>query len=189
MKSEVTFSTGDVAKFCNATIASVNNWIKAKKIKVYHTPGGQYRILLEDLIDFMKKNNMHLPDQLLKYLGKKVLIIDDDEDIVKLLSTMITEADSKCEIDSTDNGIDGLIKVGNFKPDLIFLDLLLPKMDGIEVCNKIKNNPLTRDTRIAIISSYIEDDEFKGKIKQIKADEIIPKPISKDSILKVIESI
>lgn len=176
MDTDKTFSTGDVAKYCNATTASVNNWIKNNKIKAYTTPGGQYRILLKDLIEFIKKNNMPVPNELKKYLQKGVLIIDDDHKIVEILQTLVKITDSDANIYVANDGYEGLMMAGDLKPNLIFLDLQLPEIDGFEVCEKIKTSAHGTDIKIIIISAFLGQDKFKDKLKECKADEIIEKP-------------
>ena len=174
---EKAISTGEVARLCNATTASVNNWIKNKKIIAYNTPGGQYRILVKDLLKFIRENNMPVPYELKKFFGKKVLVIDDDPETVAMLSEVASMVREDSEILIAQDGYDGLLKAGETKPDLIFLDINLPKLDGFEVCDKIKSNEANKASVVFVISAYVGNKDFKDKFELCKADKIFAKPV------------
>jgi len=184
---EKTLSTGEVARLCHATTASVNNWIKNNKIKAYNTPGGQYRILVKDLLAFIKDNNMPIPAELKKFFGKKVLIIDDDPNTVDMLKEVVEMTRDDCEIYIANDGYAGLIKAGETAPDIIFLDIQLPKIDGFEVCEKIKSNSANKNTKIFILSAFVQNKEYEAKFKQCKADEILAKPTEISKLQALLE--
>ena len=184
---EKTLSTGEVARLCHATTASVNNWIKNNKIKAYNTPGGQYRILIKDLLTFIKDNNMPIPGELKKYFGKKVLIIDDDPNTVEMLKDVVEMTRDDCEILIANDGYAGLIKAGEFAPDIIFLDIQLPKIDGFEVCEKIKSNASNKHTKIFILSAFVQNKEYQHKFNSCKADEVLGKPCEIKKLQSLLE--
>lgn len=182
-------STGEVATLCGATTASVNNWIKAHKLKAYNTPGGQYRILVKDLLDFIRNNNMPVPGPLAHYLGRKVLIIDDDPETVDMLSELVLQVKPEAAISVAMDGYDGLMKAGDIKPDLIFLDIQLPRIDGFEVCDKIKSNDGLRHTKVFIISAFFGNREFEIKKASSKADEFLTKPVEVPKLMDMVRTV
>jgi two-component system, OmpR family, response regulator len=186
---EKAISTGEVARLCNATTASVNNWIKNNKITAYNTPGGQYRILIKDLLKFIRENNMPVPYELKKFFGKKVLIIDDDPETVDMLTEVAMMVREDLEILVANDGYDGLLKAGESKPDLIFLDINLPKLDGFEVCEKIKSNPSNQGSNIFIISAYVGNKEFTEKLDNCLADKIFTKPVEIAELKNDVETV
>ncbi|MCS7109525.1 MAG: response regulator [Candidatus Micrarchaeota archaeon] len=82
---------------------------------------------------------------------KKILIIEDDKDINNLIRLSLGE--DRYEIKSTYDGEEGLKEINIFKPDLIILDLMLPGIDGLEICKKVKSNQETKNTIVVIVSA------------------------------------
>ena len=77
------YTTHQVSKFCNVYPTTVINWIEEGILPAFTTPGGHRRIKKEDIINLMNKNNMPIPQELLKDNKTKVLVIDDDLKISK----------------------------------------------------------------------------------------------------------
>ena len=84
-KKPIVYSAMEVARFCGVVNQTAINWIKSKYIKAFQTPGGQYRVYPEDLVAFMKKKNINVPEELLlachKSEGKHTLLLVDDDRI------------------------------------------------------------------------------------------------------------
>ena len=112
-----------------------------------------------------------------------ILIIDDEKDIVELIEYNLIKSAFKT-ITAYD-GIEAIKKAEKYKPALILLDWMLPKLDGIEVCKKIKNNPELKNTPIIMISA--KDEEFdKVLALELGADDYVAKPFSiKELIARV----
>lgn len=107
--------------------------------------------------------------------GKRVLIIEDDPDISDVLTYNLNR-DGYQTLKAMD-GVDGLKKAREEKPDLIILDLMLPQKDGIEVCRELRYNPATRNTPILILTAKSsEGDQLVGF--SIGADDYVTKPFS-----------
>ncbi len=103
---------------------------------------------------------------------KKILIVEDDKDINNLIKLSLGEG---YEIDSAYDGEEGLKKVNTFKPDLVFLDLMLPGINGLDVCKKIKSAPDTKNIIVVIVSAADATvNRFHGI--QYGADYYIKKP-------------
>ena len=104
----------------------------------------------------------------------KILIVDDDEDIRQVLQYNLDKEGFQTETAS--DGIDCLEKVGLFNPDLILLDVMMPDMDGIEVCERIKTNPESENILICFLTARNED---YSQISGFDAggDDYVSKPI------------
>jgi DNA-binding response OmpR family regulator len=108
-------------------------------------------------------------------LGKRVLICDDEPHIVESLSYLVKREGYDAVI-ATD-GEEGLRKAREDRPDLILLDIMMPKLSGFDVCEKLKRDEKTKDIYIIILTARGEEaDEFKGR--ELGADEFITKPFS-----------
>lgn len=108
----------------------------------------------------------------------KILIVDDEEFNRRLMVDFLEDYDCKTASD----GIDALEKVEAFKPDLIFLDVVMPNMDGFEVCKYLKNNPSTRHIPVVLVTS-LSDSEFKIDGFMYGANEFLTKPVDRMELL------
>jgi two-component system alkaline phosphatase synthesis response regulator PhoP len=107
-------------------------------------------------------------------MRKKILIIDDTKADVDLIKTELAKTGSVIHVSMT--GQDGLKKARKIRPDLVLLDLILPDIDGFDVCEEIKKDKNLANTKIIIVSVK-GDVEKVGKVLQIKADDYIVKTL------------
>ena len=122
---------------------------------------------------------MHKPGR--KY---DILIVDDDPQVHKLIAKMLPlEAYT---VRSSYSADDALANISGSKPDLVILDIMMPKVSGIEVCNKIKENPETKDVMVLILSAKdAQSDRIEGLNQG--ADEYISKPFHMRHLIRKIE--
>lgn len=104
---------------------------------------------------------------------KRILIVDDDPLILDLFEFSFDP--SKFEIIRAHNGREGLEKALQEKVDLILLDVMMPDLNGYEVCRQIKNNPATRATKVIMVSAKVQKEEIEQGLKA-GADDYITKP-------------
>ena len=121
-----------------------------------------------------------------RVLGKKILIVDDDLNIQKLLTKMLSRYQYQAEAAS--DGFEAGLKVMEFKPDLIILDLFMPRMSGFEMCKRIKKKSATSHIKILIITGY-DTQENKNRIMKAGADDYLAKPLKKEIFLKKVEKL
>ncbi len=106
-------------------------------------------------------------------MKKRILIVDDEKDLVELLQLRI-EAEG-FEVDVAYDGEEALSKAKADIPDLIVLDIMMPKVNGFEVCRTLKKNPATQSVKIIMVTAKTrEEDRFWGL--EAGADEYITKP-------------
>ena len=116
---------------------------------------------------------------------KKVLIADDEPNIVVSLEFLMKQRGYNVRVVA--NGEDALHAVGEFRPDLILLDVMMPRMNGYDVCQKVRENPAWQHIRIIMLSAKGRDVEMDKGIA-VGADAYVTKPFStKDLIAKVAE--
>lgn len=117
---------------------------------------------------------------------KKVLIVDDEADILEIISyNLIKEG---YEIQTAKNGIEALEKVEPFKPDLVILDIMMPKMSGVEVCKILRSKPQHNDTLIIFLTA-LNDESSQIKGLETGADDFISKPISPKVLVSRVNAI
>ena len=119
-------------------------------------------------------------------MPSKVLIVEDDPDIVDILSYNLKQADLK--VTSVPDGSSALAEVKRRLPDLILLDLMLPKVDGLEVCRLLKSEPETKNVPIIMITAKGEEvDRIVGL--ELGADDYITKPFSPREVVLRVRSV
>jgi len=117
---------------------------------------------------------------------KKILVVDDKPEVVQLVKATLEGEDYQV-IDASD-GREALEKIGKEKPDLVLLDVIMPKMDGFEVLTKVKNDPQTKDIPIIMLTARGQKlDKDKGR--RLGAQDYIVKPFSPSHLLRKIEEI
>jgi len=182
------FTTSEIGKIFGVTRICVYKWIKDGKLPAIRVPGGKYRVLKKDLIEFIKKAGkdkyLDLVSELVE--NKKILIVDDDEKVLDVLKKYIENKNPDFKIYTADNGFDAGLIITKTHPAIVILDLLMPGMDGFEVCRKIKTAPSTKDIRVIAMTGY-PDKENIEKIKEAGADYILEKPIDFEKLAKLIE--
>jgi len=171
----VPLSTGSVARYCHVTVASVCNWIKQQKLKAYTTPGGQYRVDAQDLIDFLNDNKIPVPDELQRGVSRRVLIVDDDAAVRKTLCKILQNHDPDLEVSCAGDGYQALIQMGHIKPDVVILDVRMPGLDGVHVCRQIKNAPELANTRVIAVTAFEDSPEAAGMLAE-GAETCLSKP-------------
>src|SRR3989441_5150 len=170
------YTTHEVSRLLHVNPRSVINWIEQNLLPSYRTPGGHRRIRREDLLAFLKKHQIPTPASLVE--GKfSVLIVDDEEEIVSIVKAYF-ERQGDYEISSASDGITALIEVGRLKPDLLILDIMIPGVDGIEVCRRIKADSTNKAAIIAVSGTA----ENEKKVLQAGADAFMFKPIDLDKL-------
>lgn len=115
----------------------------------------------------------------------RILIADDNEANVELLDAFLSEID--CETAVAVDGQDTLAKVQAFKPDLILLDIMMPKLSGFEVCKKLKADPASKDIMILMVTALNERGDIERGVAA-GCDDFLSKPVNKVELLKRVQN-
>lgn len=158
-KRERTFTTFQIAEICNVRPTTVIKWANQSRIKAYTTPGGHRRIKESDLLSFLKKYGIPIPNDLFLDGRKRILIVEDEQDVGQLLVRSIQKAAKNMEIQWVRDGVEGLLAVGQSTPDLVILDVEMPLVDGARVLATLRSDPKTKDIKIIGITGKKLDDE------------------------------
>ena len=115
--------------------------------------------------------------------GVKVMVIDDSNTIRRSAEIFLGQAG--CEVVLAEDGFDALAKIADQHPALIFVDIMMPRLDGYQTCALIKKNPRFRDTPVIMLSS--KDGLFdRARGRLVGSDEYLTKPFSKEGLLEVV---
>jgi excisionase family DNA binding protein len=170
------YTTHEVSHLLHVNPRSVINWIEQSLLPSYRTPGGHRRIRRDDLLAFLRKHQIPTPESLVE--GKfTVLIVDDELEIVDIMKVFL-QRQGGYQIATASDGITALIEVGRAKPDLMILDIMIPGVDGIEVCRRIKADSNNRTVIIAVSGNS----EHEKRILESGADAFMSKPIDLEKL-------
>ncbi len=117
--------------------------------------------------------------------GLKILVVDDSKTIRRTAETLLTK--EGCQVFTAIDGFDALSKIADHQPDLIFVDIMMPRLDGYETCSLIKHNKMFKETPVIMLSS--KDglfDRARGRI--VGSEQYLTKPFTKDELLGAISN-
>lgn len=126
-----------------------------------------------------------MSDNLTEFTGLKVMVIDDSKTIRRSAESLLQKAG--CEVITADNGFEALPIISAQHPDIMFIDIMMPRLDGYQTCALVKNNAKYRDIPIIMLSS--KDglfDRAKGKV--VGAEQYLTKPFTRDDLLNAIRT-
>jgi excisionase family DNA binding protein len=174
------FTTGEAAKICKVSQQTIIRCFDNGQLKGFRVPGSRFRrIPREALYKFMKDNG--IPTDALESGKRKVLLVDDDPDLVEMMSKVL-EDDGRFEVRVAGNGFDAGMMVKEYRPDLIVLDVMLPDINGKEVCLRVRADNTLEDVRIICISGMIEDDKIQ-ELRDAGADDFLHKPFDIEELI------
>lgn len=171
------FTVVQAGKYCKVSSQTIINWIEAGHIKAYKTLGGHRRIKIDDLEAFMRRQGIPIPGGKSGDSRKKILVVDDDPIVVESIVQALEEDEHDYEVISASDGFEAGLQVNHFKPDLLILDIMMPDIKGFDVCKRIKTTRETQNTKIIVLSAYLDDEKF-NKMKEYGADSCFSKPLT-----------
>ena len=116
----------------------------------------------------------------------RILLVDDNQQNVELLEAYLLKLD--CDTEIAVDGQDALTKTSEFHPDLILLDVMMPKLNGFEVCQKLKSNPETAGIMILMVTALGELGDIERAVKA-GCDDFLSKPVNQLELLKRIDNL
>ena len=180
MTTKTVFTTGEAAKICKVSQQTIIRCFDNGTLKGFRVPGSKFRrIPREHLFMFMKDNN--IPTDALESGGKKLLIVDDDQDLVDLMEDGF-KRDGRFEIRTANNGFDAGMGVKEFRPDLVVLGVMLPDINGREVCQRVRTDPTMDTVKILCISGMVDASKI-DHLKEAGANDFMQKPFAIDTLV------
>jgi len=185
---ESLLTTGDIAHYCHTGVTQVNRWIKNGDIKAFRNPKGHYRITKEEFKNFLEHNGMPIIENFFEEdKKKKILIADDDVNVVDSFSHLLKAHYDDVEIEVAYDGYEALIKTGSINPDILILDIRMPKIDGLEVCRRLRENK-TISPGIKILAITAHSDAYdRDTVLASGANEYLIKPIDIKTLIEHVE--
>lgn len=160
-------------------------------LQTWKTPGGHRRLLRNSVIDYINRFSEEAGTEPKIPVIKKtqeplrVLVVDDDPQIQKLICSLIKNMELEIEIFTANNGYEGLMQFGSVQPNIIFADLMMPKMDGYTMINSMRNYQDDHKATIIVITGEVEADVER---KNLPSDVVVMhKPVQVDILKRFIQ--
>lgn len=200
MNEKRALTTGEIAKFCGVNFRTVIRWIEKGYMSAYKLPGrGDNRVTIDEFLRFLESNNMPVPDSLLPKKGslvketkaetannadvkQKILVIEDEENMAKAIRRALVRAGYSVEL--AGSGVEAGIKLANFKPDLVTLDLNMPGMSGLEVLQYMNGNEAFAEVKVLLVSAAEKAELVRGMSSG--ADAVLEKPFQNEELLSAV---
>jgi excisionase family DNA binding protein len=181
MSTKTVFTTGEAAKICKVSQQTIIRCFDNGSLKGFRVPGSRFRrIPREQLFSFMKENG--IPTDALESVNKKLIVVDDDEELVELMVDVFAR-DGRFEIKTANNGFGAGMLVKEFRPDLVILDVMLPDINGKEVCQRVRGDATMKSVKIICISGMVEQDKI-ADLMVAGANDFMNKPFAVDTLLE-----
>jgi len=175
------FTTGEAAKICKVSQQTIIRCFDSGQLKGFRVPGSRFRRIPRDILyKFMKENS--IPTDALESGKRKALIVDDDEELVELIRDVL-ESDGRFEVRVANNGFDAGMMVKEYHPDVIVLDVMLPDINGKEVCQRVRSDSNLDDVKIICISGMVETDKI-AELRQAGANDFLQKPFEVEKLVE-----
>ena len=181
MAIKTVFTTGEAAKICKVSQQTIIRCFDSGQLQGFRVPGSRFRRIPRDkLFNFMLDNG--IPTDALDSGKRKILVVDDDKDLVEMICDFL-ERDVRFETKSVNNGFDAGMMVKEYRPDLIVLDVMLPDINGKEVCVKIRSDNTLEEVKIICISGMVEEDKI-AELKVAGANDFLQKPFETERLIE-----
>ncbi len=116
----------------------------------------------------------------------KILVVEDEADTRLLVRAILDAGPRRYEVMDAAGGEQALAMVGHFLPDLVLLDIVLPDTDGVEVLRTLKRNPVTRNTKVILVSARADQRMITTGLA-LGADDYLTKPFTQEKLLSIVE--
>jgi len=174
------YTTGEAAKICKVSQQTIIRCFDSGQLKGFRVPGSRFRRIPRDVLyKFMKENG--IPTDALESGKRKALIVDDDRELTELMRDVL-ENDGRFEVRTVNNGFDAGMMVKEYRPDVIVLDVMLPDINGKEVCQRVRSDSTLDGTKIICISGMVEADRIED-LKSAGANDFLQKPFEVETLL------
>ncbi|EGH00024.1 Adenylate cyclase [gamma proteobacterium IMCC2047] len=183
MINKTVLSSAEAAKILNVSLRTVQLWVEKGVLSAWKTPGGHRRITLESVQALQRQQSVQAGITESKL---KLLIVEDDAPLRKLYRKNFERWDIPIEIYMAEDGYQGLIMLGEVKPDLLLTDLMMPSMSGVEMIKTIRNKKALDDLRVIVITAMDRGSAEVMELREYNID-VLHKPFHFSELKELIE--
>jgi excisionase family DNA binding protein len=180
-KHKTHLAPNEVAELLMVNPVTVRQWAARGLLRSLTTPGGHRRFLLSDVEEFARSRGAS-PAARKPGRPDRVLIVDDDVQLGLFVAGIIKSRDPKIAIEIARDGFEAGVKVESFRPHVLLLDLMMPGMDGLEVCRRLRARPTLNHVRIVAMTGFPSPENVE-RIMAAGADACLLRPPDTERLL------
>ena len=166
----------EVAGLLLVSPITVRQWAQKGLLEAQTTAGGHRRFARSEVERFAREKGIELPNQY-----QKVLVVDDDRQLNNYLVALLETSVDDVQVHSALDGFEAGRMVQEHKPEIVILDIMMPGMDGVEVCRSIKADPLTRHALVVAMTGH-HTTELERRVIDAGAKVLLKKPFSREDL-------
>lgn len=181
------YTSREVAALLMVSPVTVRDWTRKGLLRAVSTAGGHRRFLIEELRTFAAAHGIHLEnDTSAAATGlSRVLLVDDDVVFVTYLRQIILGASPDIQVECASDGFEAGQLTESFRPQLVVLDIQMPRIDGIELCRRLRASPTTANADLVVMSSVLNEDSIAA-VRAAGANRWLEKGASRAEILSAL---
>lgn len=172
-----------VAELLMVSPTAVRQWAEKGALNALTTPGGHRRFLPREVERFARERGLTLNLGDVDGGALRVLIVDDDEQLVRYLVKLFDEFREEVITETANDGFVAGLKIREFEPHIVLLDLMMPGLNGFDVCRLLKVGSNTKSTRVIAMTGYASSENVE-KILAAGAEACLVKPIDVQVLLE-----
>lgn len=175
----------EIADLLMVTTATVRQWAQKGKLPAQITPGGHRRFYIKDVEHFAASMGIDIHAR----KGNKetrILVVDDDSGMRNLVVEFLENEIEGVLVDSASNGFEAGQKIVQFEPTIAIIDVMMPGINGVEVCKLVRANPDLRNIKIIAMTGYFSDSNVSA-VMDAGADVCLKKPLDFDELRNVLD--
>lgn len=176
-----TCTTREAAVLLGVSLRTAQLWVEEGALRAWKTPGGHRRIIRSSVDDLLRSRGAVFPKQ------KYEILAVEDEPILRRLYQAKLGAVAEASLRVAENGYEGLMRIGEQRPDLLITDLMMPGMDGFELLRTLREMPDLASMRIIVVTS-LDDDEIAARGGLPQGVALFHKPVSLPQLLQLVEA-
>lgn len=180
MPQKIYLTPREAARLLMVSPATLQQWAQDGWLKSHDTSDGQYRFLYHDLKYFAHERGLTLAHE--DDTCTRILIVDDDLQLSGYLRELLSGFNNHIEIETAYDGFDAGGKIQTWQPHILLLDLMMPGLNGFDVCHQLKSNPATQAIRIITMTGYHTPENVE-RILNAGAEACMAKPLDTNTLL------
>lgn len=177
-------TTRETAALLGVSLRTIQLWVESGVLNAWKTVGGHRRIPHSAVTKFLDKQKLDM-DDVADTKPFKILVVEDEPELLQLYQVHINSWGFNCEMLTAKDGYEGLLKIGEHKPDFIISDLLMPDMDGVRMIRSLNDRQETKHTQIVVVT-ILDDDEIEEQGGLPGDVLVLQKPIPFDVIKEIV---
>jgi len=178
------YTSKEAAALLMVSPVTVREWTRKGLLRAVSTAGGHRRFLIEELRAFAAAHGIHLENERTAAAAAphRVLLVDDDVVFVTYLRQIILAASPNIQVECANDGFEAGRLTESFRPQLVVLDIQMPRIDGIELCRRLRASPTTANAELVVMSNALTEENITA-VRAAGANRWLEKGASRSEIL------